>query len=139
MRSAPFFEPDPYKGVLGPSLARKRPKTNQNFDLYFSFLLSPLVSLFLAILAVGISCGAEAVKGGHDTVKGGHDAALSSGGPIDRQPSPQVLLYDAQYGFRAGNRPFRAGFWPGCYRERTDIGAPAGIRPAGLPISVFSR
>ncbi len=25
---------------------------------------------------------------------------------------------------------FRAGFWPDCYRERTEIGPPAGRRPA---------
>ncbi len=34
---------------------------------------------------------------------------------------------------------FRAGFWPDCYRESTDIGLPAVLRPAGGPISVFSR
>ena len=34
---------------------------------------------------------------------------------------------------------FRAGFWPDCYRESTDIGPPAGPKPAGGPISVFSR
>ena len=45
MRSAPFFEPDPSGGVLGPSLAGKRPKTDQNFNLDFSFLLRPLVSV----------------------------------------------------------------------------------------------
>ncbi len=31
--------------VLGPSLAGKRPNTDQNLNLYFSFLLRPLVSL----------------------------------------------------------------------------------------------
>ncbi len=25
---------------------------------------------------------------------------------------------------------FRFGFWPGCYRENTEIGPPAGLRPA---------
>jgi hypothetical protein len=34
---------------------------------------------------------------------------------------------------------FRAGLWPDCYRESTEIGPPAGRRPAGGPISVFSR
>ncbi len=34
---------------------------------------------------------------------------------------------------------FRAGFWPDCYRERTEIGPPAGGRPAGGRISVLSR
>ncbi len=34
---------------------------------------------------------------------------------------------------------FRAGFWPDCYRENTKIGPPAGLRPAGEPISVLSR
>ena len=34
---------------------------------------------------------------------------------------------------------FRAGFLPGCFRERTEIGSPAGRRPAGGPISVPSR
>ncbi len=34
---------------------------------------------------------------------------------------------------------FRAGFWPDCYRESTDIGPPAGRRPAGGLISVPSR
>ena len=33
---------------------------------------------------------------------------------------------------------FRAGFWPDCYRERTQIGLPAGLRPAGGLISVLS-
>ncbi len=33
---------------------------------------------------------------------------------------------------------FRAGIWPDCYRERTEIGPPAGRRPAGRPISVAS-
>jgi hypothetical protein len=33
---------------------------------------------------------------------------------------------------------FRAGFGPDCYREDTEIGPPAGRRPAGGPISVFS-
>ena len=44
MRAAPFFEPDASGGVLGPSLAGKRPKTDQNFNLDFSFLLRPPVS-----------------------------------------------------------------------------------------------
>ncbi len=44
MRSAPFLEPDPSGGVLGPSLAGKRPKTDHNFNADFSFLLRPLVS-----------------------------------------------------------------------------------------------
>ena len=34
---------------------------------------------------------------------------------------------------------FRAGFRPDCYRESTESGPPAGRRPAGGPISVFSR
>ena len=34
---------------------------------------------------------------------------------------------------------FRAGFWPDCYRASTEIGPPAGLRPAGGPISVLSR
>jgi hypothetical protein len=34
---------------------------------------------------------------------------------------------------------FRAEFGPDCYRERTEIGPPAGRMPAGGPISVFSR
>ncbi len=34
---------------------------------------------------------------------------------------------------------FRAGFWPDCFRESTEIGPPAGRRPAGGPISVLSR
>ncbi len=35
VRSASFSEPDPSGGVLGPSLAGKRPKTNQNLNLDF--------------------------------------------------------------------------------------------------------
>jgi hypothetical protein len=31
---------------------------------------------------------------------------------------------------------FRAGFWPACYRNKTQIGLPAGLRPAGEPIWV---
>ncbi len=31
----------------------------------------------------------------------------------------------------------RAGFWPDCYRERTEIGPPACTRPAGEQISLF--
>jgi hypothetical protein len=46
MRSAPFFEPDPSGGVLGPSLAGKRPKTDQHVNLYSSFRVRPLVSVF---------------------------------------------------------------------------------------------
>ncbi len=34
---------------------------------------------------------------------------------------------------------FRAGFWPDCYREGTEIGPPTGLRPAGGLISVPSR
>ena len=34
---------------------------------------------------------------------------------------------------------FRPGFWPDCCRESTEIGTPAGLRPAGEPISVLSR
>ena len=34
---------------------------------------------------------------------------------------------------------FRAGFWPDCYLESTEIGPPVGLRPAGEPISVLSR
>ena len=34
---------------------------------------------------------------------------------------------------------FRAGFWPDCYRESTEIGPSAGRRPAGGPISMLSR
>jgi hypothetical protein len=33
----------------------------------------------------------------------------------------------------------RAGFCPDCYRESTEIGPPAGPRPAGGQILVFSR
>ncbi len=33
---------------------------------------------------------------------------------------------------------FRTGFWPDCYRENTEIGHPAGRRPAGGPMLVFS-
>ncbi len=32
----------------------------------------------------------------------------------------------------------RAANWPDCHREDTEIGPPAGRRPAGGPISVFS-
>ena len=38
-----IFRADPFIGVLGPSLAGKRPKTDQNLNLYFSFLVRPLV------------------------------------------------------------------------------------------------
>ncbi len=34
---------------------------------------------------------------------------------------------------------FRAGLWPDCYRESTEFGPPAGLRPATGPISVLSR
>ena len=34
---------------------------------------------------------------------------------------------------------FRAGFWPDCYRGSTEIGPPAGLRPAGGPISMLLR
>jgi hypothetical protein len=37
------------------------------------------------------------------------------------------------------NSAFRAGFWSDCYRESTEIGPLAGLRPAGGPISVRSR
>ncbi len=33
----------------------------------------------------------------------------------------------------------RAAFWPDCYRERSEIGPPAGLRLAGEPISMLSR
>ncbi len=33
---------------------------------------------------------------------------------------------------------FQARFWPDCYRASIKIGPPAGIRPVGGPISVFS-
>jgi hypothetical protein len=33
----------------------------------------------------------------------------------------------------------RAGFWPDCYREGTEMGPPAGRRPVGGPISLLSR
>ncbi len=38
-----------------------------------------------------------------------------------------------------GKSAFRAGFGPDCYRESLKIGPPAGRRPAGKLISVFSR
>ena len=47
MRSAPFVEPDPFKGVLGPSVAGKRPKTDQNVNLDLSFLLRPIFNFVL--------------------------------------------------------------------------------------------
>ncbi len=34
---------------------------------------------------------------------------------------------------------FRAGFWPDSYRDSTEIGPLAGLRPAGGPIVVLSR
>jgi hypothetical protein len=43
VRFATFVEPDPSKGVLGPSLAGKGPKTDQNFNVYLSFLLRQLI------------------------------------------------------------------------------------------------
>ncbi len=33
---------------------------------------------------------------------------------------------------------FRVGIWPDCYRGGTEIDPPAGLRPAGGPISVLS-
>ncbi len=36
-----------------------------------------------------------------------------------------------------GKAAFRAGFGPGCYRENLEIGPPAGLQPAGGPISVL--
>ncbi len=37
------------------------------------------------------------------------------------------------------NSAFRAGCWPDCYLEKTGIAFPAGLRPAGGPMSVLSR
>jgi hypothetical protein len=51
MAPATFFQPDPFDGVLGPSLAGKRPNTEQNFNLYFNFLpikADPLCAFLLA-------------------------------------------------------------------------------------------
>ncbi len=51
MRSAPLFEPGPVNGVLGPRLAGKRPK-HQNQNLYFSVLiLEVLTTVFIVVLA----------------------------------------------------------------------------------------
>ncbi len=33
VRSTPFVEPDLFKGVLGPSLAGKRPKTDTHIEI----------------------------------------------------------------------------------------------------------
>ena len=33
----------------------------------------------------------------------------------------------------------RAGFWPDCYREISEVGPPACLRPVGWQIHVFSR
>jgi hypothetical protein len=38
-----------------------------------------------------------------------------------------------------GKSAFRAGFRPDCYQESAEIGPPAGLRPAGGPISVLTR
>ena len=37
------------------------------------------------------------------------------------------------------NSAFRAGCWPDCYLEKTEVAFPAGLRPAGGPMSVLSR
>ncbi len=80
-----------------------------------------------------------------------------SGGLRTGEPTPQstsqakpTTIFDELPGVRdsilcyaivlPGRKPdFRAGFWPDCYRERTEIGPPAGLRPAGGPISVLFR
>jgi hypothetical protein len=55
------------------------------------------------------------------------------------KPPKNNLKPNPVQSFRAGNPAFRAGFWPDCYRETTEIGPPSGRRPAGGPISVVSR
>ncbi len=52
-------------------------------------------------------------------------------------PDPGTLCYAIVLPGRKW--AFRAGFWPDCYRESTNIGSPAGLRPAGGPILVLSR
>ncbi len=70
-------------------------------------------------------------------------------------PPRRTLLYEfLSFGPLAATKPptlrqavelpgrksaFRAGFWPDCYREGTEIGPAAGRGPAGGPISVLSR
>ncbi len=50
---------------------------------------------------------------------------------------PQTLCYAIMLPGRRS--AFRAKFWQDCCRKRTEISPPAGLRPAGGPISVFSR
>ena len=76
MRSGPCFEPDPFTGVPGPSLAGKRPKSDQHFNLDFGFLLRPLVSIGTAFRSVPI-IGA-----------GRGDCGTIGGDPEVRKPIP---------------------------------------------------
>ena len=79
MPSAPFFEPDPFKGVLGPSLAGKRPKTDQNFNLDSSFLLRPLVST-LGFLIHDFGAGRESSISGVWAAPGSRETIQKYGG-----------------------------------------------------------
>ncbi len=67
---------------------------------------------------------------GPPAAKGGDE-----GSGRERAPAPDLLLYVAQKCFRAVNRPSGPEF------GQTAIGKPtkSGLRPAGGPISVFSR
>ncbi len=51
--------------------------------------------------------------------------------------SQATLLYTIMLPGRKSD--FRAGFGPDCHRGNTEIGPPAGRRPTGGPLSVFSR
>ncbi len=62
----------------------------------------------------------------------------SSLGPCHPKRDPQITLCKAIV-LPGRKSDFRAGFGPDCYRESTEIGPPAGRRPAGGQISVFSR
>ena len=71
--------------------------------------------------------------------------------PVSRAPFGDTCLTKHPFDLRRGtiidsvirvvNQSFKLGapIWADCYRTNNEIGTPAGIRPAGGPISVLSR
>ncbi len=68
---------------------------------------------------------------------GGPAALRGSPGRLRRPPEPNYLTFTQQL-LPGRKSAFRAGLWPDCYHEKTEIGPPAGRRPAGGPRFRFS-
>ncbi len=99
MCSAPFFEPDPIKGVLGPTWAKKWPK-HQNSNLYFC--LQKAMLSFAVVMDPVRQPGHESVTSVCDMGAGGRRIGLHLG----------ARFFPALLGTRVHSA---AAFWLGCF------------------------